>query len=160
MNKTDFVGRVNELAILDKLWESPDAKLLILYGRRRIGKTRLLIHWLEQRPKQAIYWVAEPSSALHQLRSFSQTIYNFSHPDAPAPRDFAYGDWEQAFGEVARLAKDERLALFIDEVTYLIEVDVSIVGTLQKVWDHSLKSTHLKLALSGSQTWIDGGGTH
>jgi AAA+ ATPase superfamily predicted ATPase len=151
MNKTDFVGRINELAILDKLWESPDAKLLILYGRRRIGKTRLLVHWLEQRPKRAIYWVAEPSSALHQLRSFSQTIYNFNHPDAPAPRDFAYGNWEQAFGEVARLAKDERLALFIDEVTYLIEVDVSIVGTLQKVWDHSLKNTHIKLALSGSQ---------
>ena len=151
MNKTDFVGRVNELAILDKLWDSPDAKLLILYGRRRIGKTRLLIHWLEQRPKRAIYWVAEPSSALHQLRSFSQTIYNFSHPDAPAPKEFAYGDWEQAFGEVARLAKEERLALFIDEVTYLIEVDVSIVGTLQKVWDHSLRNTHIKLALSGSQ---------
>lgn len=151
MNKTNFVGRIDELAVLDKLWDSPGGKLLILYGRRRIGKTRLLIHWLEQHPKQAIYWVAEPSSALHQLRSFSQTIYNFSHPDAPAPRDFAYSDWEQAFAEVARLAKDERLALFIDEVTYLIEVDNSIVGTLQKVWDHSLKNTQIKLALSGSQ---------
>lgn len=151
MNKTGFVGRVNELAILDKLWENPNATLLILYGRRRIGKTRLLIHWLEQHPKRAIYWVAEPSSALHQLRSFSQTIYNFSHPDSPAPKDFAYSNWEQAFAEVARLSREERLALFIDEVTYLIEVDSSIVGILQKVWDHSLKNTQIKLALSGSQ---------
>ena len=151
MNKTDFVGRVNELAILDDLWNSPGAQLLILYGRRRIGKTRLLTHWLEQRPKRAIYWVAEPSSALHQLRSFSQTIYNFSHPESPAPKDFAYSDWEQAFDEVARLAREDRLALFIDEVTYLIEVDLSIVGTLQKVWDHTLKQTQIMLALSGSQ---------
>ncbi len=151
MNRTDFKGRVNELQLLNELWDSSKATLLILYGRRRVGKTRLLTHWLKSHPKRAIYWVAEPSSALHQLRSFSQVIYNFSHPDYPAPPTFSYANWEQAFEEVARLAKDERMALFIDEVTYLIDVDSSIVGTLQKVWDHSLKHSNIKLALSGSQ---------
>jgi uncharacterized protein len=151
MNKTGFKGRVAELSLLDKLWEAPTATLLILYGRRRVGKTRLLTHWLNRHPKRAIYWVAEPSSALHQLRSFSQTIYNFSHPDAPAPHEFTYANWEQAFAEVAQLARDERLALFIDEVTYLIEVDPSIMGTLQKMWDHTLKDSQVKLGLSGSQ---------
>lgn len=151
VNKNDFHGRVAELKLLDELWELPTATLLILYGRRRVGKTRLLTHWLGRHPGRAIYWVAEPSSALHQLRSFSQTIYNFSHPHAPAPRDFTYASWEQAFAEVAQLAREERLALFIDEVTYLIDVDASIVGMLQKVWDHTLKQTRLKLALAGSQ---------
>ncbi len=151
MNKSDFRGRLAELALLDDLWESPKASLLILYGRRRVGKTRLLTHWLSQHSNRGIYWVAEPSSALHQLRSFSQTIYDFSHPDTPAPRNFAYADWGQAFEEVARLAQEEKLALFIDEVTYLIDVDASIVGTLQKSWDHVLKNSQVKLALSGSQ---------
>jgi len=151
MNKYDFKGRLTELALLDSLWESPSASLLILYGRRRVGKTRLLTHWLSENKKRGIYWVAEPSSALHQLRSFSQVIYNFSHSDAPAPRNFTYADWEQAFEEVARLAQDEKLVLFIDEVTYLIDVDVAIVGTLQKAWDHVLKQSHVMLALSGSQ---------
>ena len=118
MNKYDFKGRLTELALLDSLWESPNASLLILYGRRRVGKTRLLTHWLGEDTKRGIYWVAEPSSALHQLRSFSQVIYNFSHPDAPAPRNFTYADWEQAFEEVAQLAQDEKIVLFIDEVTY------------------------------------------
>ncbi len=151
MNKYDFKGRLTELALLDSLWESPNASLLILYGRRRVGKTRLLTHWLGEDAKRGIYWVAEPSSALHQLRSFSQVIYNFSHPGAPAPRNFTYADWEQAFEEVARLAQDEKLVLFIDEVTYLIDVDVAIVGTLQKSWDHVLKQSQVMLALSGSQ---------
>lgn len=151
MNKTYFRGRVNELKVLDSLWDDAEATLLILYGRRRVGKTRLLIHWLHQHPGRGIYWVAEPSSALHQLRSFSQAIYNFSHPEMPAPQDFTYANWDQAFAEVARLAQTERLALFIDEVTYLIDVDPSIVGKLQKIWDHVLKPTHIKLALAGSQ---------
>jgi AAA+ ATPase superfamily predicted ATPase len=151
VNKTVFKGRVAELSLLDSLWKSPDAELLILYGRRRVGKTRLLTHWLSQHPKRAIYWVAEPSSALHQLRSFSQEIYNYSRPNGQAPKDFTYANWEQAFEEVALLAREERLALFIDEVTYLIDVDVAVIGTLQKVWDQSLIGSKVKLALSGSQ---------
>ncbi|MCC6606788.1 MAG: ATP-binding protein [Anaerolineae bacterium] len=151
MNNTDFRGRVEELKLLDDLWNNPSATLLILYGRRRVGKTRLLIHWLRKHPERGIYWVAEPSSALHQLRSFSQVIYNFSHPGTPAPQDFTYASWDQAFAEVARLAQSERLALFIDEVTYLIDVDPTIVGKLQKLWDHVLKPTQIKLALAGSQ---------
>ncbi|MCA9970592.1 MAG: ATP-binding protein [Anaerolineales bacterium] len=153
MNKTDFRGRVTELMLLDRLWHTNSASLLILYGRRRVGKTRLLTHWMQQdaHRDRSIYWVAEPSSALHQLRSFSQTIFNFGHPGSHAPQDFTYASWEQAFEEVARLAKDERLALFVDEFTYLIESDSDIVGKLQKVWDHTLKNSNLFLALSGSQ---------
>lgn len=151
MNKTDFRGRTSELKLLNRLWESEAASLLILYGRRRVGKTRLLTHWMQEHKERAIYWVAEPSSALHQLRSFSQTIYNFGHPGTQAPQDFTFANWDQAFEEVARLAQKDRLALFVDEFTYLIESDVDIVGKLQKVWDHTLKNANIFLALSGSQ---------
>ena len=74
MFKADFVGRSRELEVLNHLWESPQARLLILYGRRRVGKTRLLTHWLQTEEKHGLYWVAEPASALTQLRSFSQAL--------------------------------------------------------------------------------------
>ena len=45
---SEFIGRQSELALVDNIWESSKAALLILYGRRRVGKTRLLIHWLQQ----------------------------------------------------------------------------------------------------------------
>jgi len=151
LQQTEFKGRTAEIALLDRLWDSSRATLLILYGRRRIGKTRLLTHWREQHPEQALYWVAEPMSALDQLRSFSQALYNFSQPHAPVPMDITYSNWEQAFWHVAELTKERRMALLIDEFTYLLDTEPSIVGMLQKAWDHWLKDSNLMLTLSGSQ---------
>ena len=157
---TAFVGRTEEMALLDRLWAHPGATLLILYGRRRVGKTRLLTYWLQQagadeagqqqQRRRVLYWVAEPSSALDQLRSFSQAVYNFANPNTPAPAEFTYGDWRQAWQQVAVLAKSERVALFVDEFTYLLEIDPSIAGLLQNLWDHTLKHTNLLLVLCGS----------
>jgi len=149
MNR-EFVGRTTELNLLDELWARERATLLILYGRRRVGKTRLLTYWLQQSGRRALYWVAEPSSALDQLRSFSQAIYNFANPQLPAPADFAFASWEQAWQQVAILAQQERLALFVDEFTYLLEIDPSIAGKLQNLWDHLLSQTNLVLVLCGS----------
>ena len=151
MGKSEFKGRTAELKLLDELWSLPRSTLLILYGRRRVGKTRLLTHWANQHAAHALYWVAEPTSAYDQLRSFSQALYNFSHPDSPAPAEFTYATWEQAFQQLARMSEERRIAIFIDEVTYLIDVDPKIVGVLQKVWDHYLSSANLLMGLSGSQ---------
>jgi len=149
--KSTFIGRQKELELLDSLWGLPRATLLILYGRRRVGKTRLLTHWLNRHPKHGLYWMAEATSALEQLRSFSQAIIHFIDPDSPTPEDFTYATWEQALRQVALHAEKERMVLFIDEVTYLMDVNPSFVGTLQKAWDHWLSDSNLMLALSGSQ---------
>lgn len=95
--------------------------------------------------------MAEATSAREQLRSFSQAIVHFIDPDTPTPEDFTYSTWEQALRLVSLHAKERRMALFIDEVTYLMEVNPSFVGILQKSWDHWLSSSNLMLALSGSQ---------
>lgn len=150
MTRIEFKGRIKELKLLDELWATTKATLVILYGRRRVGKTRLLTHWLARTEARAFYWVAEPSSTLDQLRSFSQAIYNFAHPPTPAPDNFTYGAWAQAWQEVAALAQRERLAVFLDEFTYLLEIDPSIAGSLQNTWDHLLSQANLFLVLSGS----------
>ena len=151
MFKAEFVGRSRELETLDGLWNSNRATLLVLSGRRRVGKTRLLTHWLQKHPEDGLYWVAEPGSELTQLRSFSQAFEAFIDPEMPVPSDFTYATWEQAFRQVSRYAKSRRIAVFIDEFTYLIDVNPDIVGTLQKSWDHSLSNSNLMLSLSGSQ---------
>jgi hypothetical protein len=85
-----------------------------------------------------------------QLRSFSQAVYNFASPRSPAPDEFTYGSWEQAWQQVAWLSQNERLALFIDEFTYLLEVDPGVAGQLQNFWDSTLSQLSLVLVLSGS----------
>lgn len=148
--RTAFVGRRREIQLLRDMWAAEKAQLLILYGRRRVGKTRLITHWMASAQPRALYWVAEPTSTLDQLRSFSQTIYNFSDPVEPAPETFHYASWRQAFQELARLSENERLAVFIDEFTYLLEIEPGIAGILQNLWDHLFVQSDLLLGLSGS----------
>ncbi len=148
--KSEFVGRQQELNLMDNLWDSNSAEFLVLYGRRRVGKTALLVEWIRRTGNRALYWVAPPSSVATQLRAFSQALANFSNPDSKVPENFTYVTWKQAFGEVARLAKEQRLALFIDEFTFLLEVNPGIAGELQNLWDHLLSNTNLFLCLSGS----------
>jgi hypothetical protein len=90
---------------------APDATSLVLYDRRRVGKARLLRQWIKKSQARALYWMAEPSSVADQLRSFSETLYNFVNPNAPAPPDFSYVAWAQAgqslsFAPISR--KDKR----------------------------------------------------
>lgn len=146
-----FIGRQSELKVLDRLWEQSRSALLILYGRRRVGKTRLLTYWLQQRPGAGLYWMAEPTSALDQLRSFSQALMAFVDPETPVPPEFTYASWEYALRQASLLAQDKRLVLFIDEVTYLIEANPTFVGVMQKAWDHWLSNSNIFLVLSGSQ---------
>ena len=151
MFQTAFVGRSRELDTLDRLWASSHATLLILYGRRRVGKTRLLAQWLEDHPDDGFYWVAEPTSPLSQLRSFSQALMSFMDPEVDVPPDFTYATWELALRQLLNYSQQRRVAIFIDEVTYLIDSDHNFVGMLQKVWDQWLSKANIMLAMAGSQ---------
>jgi AAA+ ATPase superfamily predicted ATPase len=149
MIEAPFVGRKRELSLIQSEWESDRASLLILYGRRRIGKTRLLTHWIKTEGPRALFWVATPTSSATQLRSFSKALFGFES-DAPVPNDFSYASWEQAFEQVARMAEHERLVLVLDEYTYLTSQEKGLSGILQNAWDHKLKYTNLFLIISGS----------
>jgi AAA+ ATPase superfamily predicted ATPase len=115
-----------------------------------VGKTRLLTHWLKQSNLRGLYWVAEPSSTLDQLRSFSQALYNFANPTSPAPGDFTYTTWTQVWQQVANLTQEERLVLVVDEFTYLLDNDPGLAGVMQNAWDQRLGQSNLFLIISGS----------
>jgi AAA+ ATPase superfamily predicted ATPase len=150
MDKNAFIGRRRELDVLTNLWVSQRPEFMILYGRRRVGKTRLLTHWLGTQKPSALYWVAAPTSSFDQLRSFSQAVFQFGSRRSPAPGDFSYGTWKTAFEELAQLAEKERVVIIIDEFTYLLEAEPGIAGVLQNAWDQTLSSANLLLILSGS----------
>jgi len=147
----DFIDREIELNLLDDLYHRPGAQLLILYGRRRIGKTRLLTHWLSGLEERHLYWVATQTSATNQLRAFSQTLFQFLSPGARIDPMFSYASWEAAFDEVQRVAARERLVLILDEFTYVMQADPEVPSIIQHVWDHQLKEgSAVFLILTGS----------
>lgn len=146
-----FVGRQPEFELLNRLWQADQkAQLMILYGRRRVGKTRLLAEWKSRMGKRTLIWVADQDSKDAHLRQFSQMVYSFERPDRQVPADFTYASWDQALQEVADLAGASRLAVFIDEFTYLLASDPTLAGKLQILWDQRLGNSNLFLCLSGS----------
>jgi AAA+ ATPase superfamily predicted ATPase len=148
---TRFVGRQRELAELNALLGEPGPQFLILYGRRRVGKTTLLLHWAQQESGVPfVYWVANRLSPALQLRSFSQALYNAAHPETPADAEFTYPTWEMALAQVVELAARRRLILILDEFPYVAEAEPGLPSVLQNTWDHRLKATRIFLVLAGS----------
>lgn len=150
-SRADFVGRKAELDLLNSLWAAERASLIILYGRRRVGKTRLLTHWLKnQGVDSGFYWMAEATSPHDQLRSFTQAFTAFEDPELDIHKDLTFATWEHSFRQIAKLAKHQRVAVLIDEVTYIMEIVPEFVASLQKAWDQWLKNSQVMLVLSGS----------
>ena len=123
---------------------------MILYGRRRVGKTELLNHWLDTRGHTAIQWTADRVSSTSLLRAFSRKLFAHANPGIAIDPGFSYESWEQAFGQLATLAKGERLIVVMDEFTYAMASDPSLPSVLQRMWDQHLKRTRILLIISGS----------
>jgi AAA+ ATPase superfamily predicted ATPase len=91
-----FYGRQRELLTLDNLYKRPGGQLFVLYGRRRVGKTVLLNHWLTTRGHRSIFWTADRTNASTLLRLFSRAVQSFIEPNQAIPDDFTYATWELA----------------------------------------------------------------
>jgi AAA+ ATPase superfamily predicted ATPase len=150
-----FVDRRRELQALERFWHVPQAGLMILLGRRRVGKTRLLTHFFENSSTpDALYWTATTHGTGFQLRDFTQILLRYAARfGVPQAADFVFPDWEEAFRFLADTvaSADEPQFIVLDEFTYLIRNDPAITSVVQKVWDHHLsRQPQLKLILTGS----------
>ena len=71
-----FIGRERELTVLNKLYESDKFEFVVIYGRRRVGKTALISQFIDN--KNAIYFMGVESNAKQNLENFSKSILSFS----------------------------------------------------------------------------------
>lgn len=141
-----FLNRELETARLEKLTAKKISALAVIWGRRRIGKTRLLLEWLQRH--QGIYWVADESVPALQRRylalALDQKLPGFSAVEYP--------DWGTLF---LRLAKEASMAnwqgpLVIDEFPYLVEPAPELPSIIQRFVDHEGKDANFILTLCGS----------
>ena len=147
-----FTGRTFELDYLDRLYQEPNGSLCVVYGRRRVGKTRLLTQWLEQNNYPGFYWLATDSSSTALLRSLSHMVYYQLHGTLPEQAAFSYYDWDALFQELARLIQEngQKYVIILDEFSYAIGAYPDLTHKLQAIWDHQFKDLPVMLVLSGS----------
>ena len=147
-----LVDRERELGELNSLLQSPRSNLLAVVGRRRLGKTTLLVHWARTSDHPYIYWVGShfPSETL--LGQFSKQVWQFSNPDRKVPGNFRYDSWSEAFEALAEACQgDKRHIVILDEFPYAIQSEPALPSALQNAWDHHLKFSNISLVLCGSQ---------
>lgn len=141
-----FIGREAELKSLENLYGKEGFQMLVLYGRRRIGKTALLSHFCKG--KRTLFFTAEQKNDTDNLRSFSRAIWSFfgERDDNPT-----FDSWANALGYLAdHCPRDERTVFVFDEFPYAAAANPSLPSTLQIAIDHTFKRSNLMLALCGS----------
>jgi len=125
-----FVGRKEELEFLNEKYDNHKAQMIVLYGRRRIGKTELIKKLISER--SGIYYLAEQLPEQLQLKKFSEKVIDFFDEEVITTFD----DWEMLFRYLSH--KKERFILAIDEFPYLIEKNPGLLSAFQKGWDEYL----------------------
>ncbi|HSG41902.1 MAG TPA: ATP-binding protein [Anaerolineales bacterium] len=144
-----FVDRLQELAFLNNLLKRQHpgpAQMVLLYGRRRVGKTSLLLHWSAQAGIQATYWAAEKEPAALQRRKLYAALLNM-----PVNRAPIFESWADVWNAASELINEQKRILILDELPYAAEADSAMLSALQHAWDHHFKSSNLILVLCGSQ---------
>lgn len=136
-----FINRERELEFLERMYERGGAELIIIYGRRRIGKTYLIKKFLEG--KRGIYLIVSTEKVLEDFsRSISEQM-GIYRPMLNSYRDF--------FQFIAELSSKERLSVVIDEFQRLPD---SFLLSLQEAWDSYLSRTKVFMILSGSSVGV------
>lgn len=140
-----FIGRVQELNTLNRLYASDKFEFAVIYGRRRVGKTALINEFIGK--KKVIYFTGVESNAKQNLENFSQSIIECS-TGIPASTSFA--SFQAALEYVFHLAEKERIILAIDEYPYVARSSKSLSSTLQLLIDKNKDTSKLMLILCGS----------
>ena len=142
-----FIGREAELKFLQDRYNEKKGHLIVLYGRRRIGKTETLREFCKDKPH--IFFSCTQSTDRVQLAKFSKQILR---ADIPAKQYISeFSDWEKAFRSVLELPYGEKKKLLvIDEFPYMCKGNKSIPSILQNLWDAELKHNNVMIILCGS----------
>ncbi|EEB74289.1 ATP-binding protein [Thermococcus sp. AM4] len=137
-----FIDRERELEFLERLWERKNS-FIPVYGRRRVGKTRLIKEFITGKP--SVYYLARNSTYLDNLREFSRAVLE----RFPAP--FLSVASFSSFSNVFKyLAEKEKLIVVIDEFPYLIQSDKRVLSEFQYIVDEVVRASSLHLILVGS----------
>jgi hypothetical protein len=141
-----FVGRKRELEKLEALYKSGRFEFVVVHGRRRVGKTRLITEFCKG--KKTVFFPSLESNAEANLDGFSRALSPVVTPDLPhAP---AFRSFRDILETIGALAREERLILAIDEYPWLAESEPGFSSLLQTFIDHAYKETRLFLILCGS----------
>lgn len=140
-----FIGRDRELQTLQELYEKDGFGMSVIYGRRRIGKTTLIVEFVKD--KKAIFYTATRVGKEKNLELFSKQV--LAALDS-AFEDTVFSSVEAVFDFITKKMPEEKLVIVIDELPYWAERDEALLSVMQKYIDTKWNHKNLMIILCGS----------
>jgi len=141
-----FIGRESELKLLEERINSNRAEFVLIFGRRRIGKTELVKKIIAEHG--GIILMGREESKKLQLEHFSRLLAEHYNDDFLKKQSFT--NWDAFFEYVYEKSKSTRTIIALDEFPYLVKEEKALPSILQDYWDNKLKNTHIFLFIMGS----------
>ena len=140
-----FIGRKAELEKLNTEYER-NGGFVVIYGRRRVGKTTLIKEFLKK--KTAFYFLATEELESQSMKRLAGVVARTTKNSYL--QNAAFTDWLDLFQVIADYKTEEKKVLVIDEFPYLVKTNPAFPSILQNAWDEILKDSNVMLILSGS----------
>ena len=141
-----FIDRDQEMQTLQNEYERDGSALVVLYGRRRVGKTTLISEFIKD--KNALFFLATEESE-HQNRSvFKEKVAEFTHSDLL--RDADVKTWDTLFKAIVDASSSEKPIIVLDEFQYLGKANAAFPSIFQRIWEEHLKNQSVMVILCGS----------
>ena len=141
-----FYCREEELRTMNNRYKKDHFECVVIYGRRRVGKTALINEFCKGKP--TVYFSALNASSQENLEALSKAIYTCQNSDSTSAP--TYRSYEDALEAITGMAMEKRLVFVIDEYPYLAKAEKSISSRLQHIIDHSWQDSRIYLILCGS----------
>lgn len=141
-----FVNRHDELKFLNKEYNKKNANLIVIYGRRRIGKTSLIKEFI--RDKKSIYFLGTEESERENIKSFQKLSGECIESEILKGDNIL--SWEDIFTMITEHKKEEKKIIIIDEFQYICRTNKAFPSVFQKIWDNLLSDNNIMVILCGS----------
>ena len=140
-----FIGRKREMEKLESEY-SRDSSFVVIYGRRRVGKTTLIKEFLKN--KTAFYFLATEEIESQSMKRLAGVVARTTKNRLLQNATFT--DWLDLFQVIADYEPEKKKVFVIDEFPYLVKTNSAFPSILQNAWDEVLKDKNVMLILSGS----------
>ena len=141
-----FIDREQEMDTLQDEYERKGSSLVILYGRRRAGKTTLISEFI--RDKNALFFLASEESETQNRNAFKEKAADFI--GSSLLREASVSTWDAIFAAIMERAFEAKPIIVIDEFQYIGKSNPAFPSVFQRIWEEQLKTRSVMVILCGS----------
>ena len=141
-----FVNRERELDALNQQYAAEGASFMVIYGRRRVGKTTLIREFIKD--KHALYFLAREESQESCFDRFANALAEYTGLNHV--KNAKYSSWDTLFEILLHHKTEKKKILIIDELPYVANANPSFPSNLQWIWDEWFQHENIMLILCGS----------